>query len=316
MENQRLISEPVLYYFKLQYKRFSRKCEELQVLPFMVFMITILIFTILSMLLFNRTSIAQWLYPGIGLALIAQLNNGKNSVQLTSIFTFRDFRQIKLIQGLIIALPFLLFLGYKQLWLQTGLLIILGILASQIKIKPSSGFRIPTPFKKWPFEFIVGFRKSIILVALLYLLVLIGIQVGNANLGYACMGFLFLLSMSFYTMSEDEIFVWISNQCPKQFLKNKLTTALLCSSILSMPALLALLIVFPNFYMAAIFIFLAGYICLITMVLAKYAAFPKELSLPQAIIFGISLMFPPLLIYTIPSFYRKACRQVQNLLEC
>ena len=310
------MSEALLYYLKLQYLRFSRKCEELQVLPFFVFIIAAAIFAGLSSFLFYKTDLAKWIYPGIGLALIVQLNNGNKSEALRSIFTLSDFRKIKLVHGTLVGLPFLLFLLYKQLWLQTVLLLLASVLFSLLRISSRSNFRVPTPFRKWPFEFIVGFRKSVFLIILLYLLIFKGIQVGNANLSYACMGFLFLLSMSYYALPEHEIFVWINNKSPKLFLKNKLTIALLCSSLMTVPALLAVLISFPDYYLAAIFIFVAGYIFLSTMVLAKYAAFPKEMSLPQAIILVVSFMFPPLLIYTIPSFYKKASRQVQSLLEC
>ncbi len=130
------------------------------------------------------------------------------------------------------------------------------------------------------------------------------------------MGFMFLLSMSFYAMPEDELFVWINVNSPKVFLLKKISTAIFCASLLTAPALIALLIAFPQFYLAAVFIFIAGYIILITMILAKYAAFPKEINLPQALILGFSFMFPPLLIYTIPKFYNKACKQLQPLLEC
>jgi hypothetical protein len=310
------MSEALLYYFKLQYLRFTRKCEELQVQPFLVVALSAVIFAILSAYVFYKTTYANWLYPLIALAAVAQLTSKNNYEDLRMIFINKGYQILRVFKAFLIAVPFVLYLLYETLWLQAAIVLILSLLQGLILVRSSSNFKIPTPFKKWPFEFVVGFRKSILLFALLYFLIFKAIQVGNPNLGYASLGFIFLLSMSFYAIPEDELFVWINANHPKAFLLGKIKIAIICSSIVAFPALLALVISFPTFYIAGISIMIAGYVYLSTILLAKYAAFPKEMNLPQALILGFSFIFPPMLFYSIPTFYRKAVRQLQPLLEC
>jgi hypothetical protein len=232
------------------------------------------------------------------------------------IFVNQGFQKLNLLKGFFIALPFLIFLIYKMLWLEAAAALLASLLVSQVSLRSVSNFKVATPFKKWPFEFIIGFRKSFLVLALLYFLIFKAIQVDNPNLGLACLGFIFLLSISFYGLPEDELFVWINMNSPKAFLLQKIRAALICSSILALPALILALIFFTRFYIAAISIILVGYLYLSIMILTKYAAFPKEINLPQALILGFSFIFPPLLIYSIPAFYRKAIRQLQPILEC
>lgn len=304
------------YYFRLQYTRFSRWCSELQILPLIVIIILAIAFSSASTFLFYKTELAKWVYPAIGLVLLVQVSKTSTLNSLQSIFTEADFRLIKVVQSILFAIPFSVFLFIKGLPLQGALLLVLAIAAGLINYRPSANFKVGTPFYKWPFEFVVGFRKTFILVGILYFLVFKGIQVGNENLAYASLGFIFLLSVSFYSYPENEIFVWINHSNPATFLQKKIRIAYFCSSLLAFPMLMACLIAFPSYYLAAIFIFLVGYLLLTMAILAKYSTFPQELGLPQAIILGISFMFPPLLIYTLPNFYKKAKKNLEPILQC
>ena len=53
---------------------------------------------------------------------------------------------------------------------------------------------------------------------------------------------------------------------------------------------------------------------LIVIILAKYAAFPNEIQLPQAIVLAACVWFPPLLLLTIPYFYIHAVQRLNRLL--
>lgn len=316
MENKGLIKEGLSYYYKLQYRRFLRKCNELQVLPLFVIVLIVAVFILLSSLVFHKITYTEWIYPSIGLGIIAQLNSVKNTKIIHHIFSSQDFQRTRCMQAFFLALPFVFFLLYKYLWIQAILLFLLSLLSIFIPSGKRSSLRLPTPFRKKPFEFIVGFRKSILLILIFYFLIFKGIQVGNENLAYASMGFIHMLSISFLMSPEDQHFVWISNASAKTFLWKKILTAIICASLLTIPGLLAVLIAFPHYYLAAIFIYIVAYMWISTMILAKYSVFPKEMNLPQAIILGVSFLFPPLLIYTIPSFYRKARKQLELILEC
>jgi len=54
---------------------------------------------------------------------------------------------------------------------------------------------------------------------------------------------------------------------------------------------------------------------LITIILAKYSAYPNEMSLPQGILFSLSLMLPPALFITIPLFYYQSIKSLTSILK-
>jgi len=56
------------------------------------------------------------------------------------------------------------------------------------------------------------------------------------------------------------------------------------------------------------------YVC--AGVLCKYATFPGEIQAKEGLLlFPFSVICPPLLIYTIPYFYRKSIRCLEGILQ-
>ena len=51
------------------------------------------------------------------------------------------------------------------------------------------------------------------------------------------------------------------------------------------------------------------------IVLAKYAAFPGVISLPQALLIAFGLWLPPLLLGIIPYFYSQSIKKLKEILE-
>ena len=60
---------------------------------------------------------------------------------------------------------------------------------------------------------------------------------------------------------------------------------------------------------------LIGFAFLMLIILAKYAAYPAEMNLPEGIMIALCLIFPPLLLGLIPFFYRKAVNKLTFLLK-
>lgn len=310
------MSDLIKYYFQLQLRRFNRKCSELGVSPILHVVIVVVAFVVGSSYLFFRTPYAQYIYPALCIYVTFSLINRKHLTHLNTLFTTRTATWIRLSKNLMIALPFLLFLIYKGLWLWSLLLLVGQCFIAILPSTPSTPFKIPTPFQRRPFEFIVGFRNSFLLLILAYFLIFKAIQVGNANLGFAMIGFFFLLGIGYQMRIEDAHFVWIFNKTPHQLLIYKTRTAFRNVAIICLPATCILLPFFPSYWYIVLIIFLYGFILLALFILAKYAAYPKELNLPQVIILGISIIFPPLLLYTFPAFYKKAKEQLTPLLIC
>jgi len=56
--------------------------------------------------------------------------------------------------------------------------------------------------------------------------------------------------------------------------------------------------------------FIIGLLFLWTMVLGKYADYPREMSLPAGMILTSSLFFPPILLVIMPFFYKKSIKSL------
>lgn len=305
------------YFILLNIRRFQRKCEEMGVHYTIVIFTTLLVFISGSYFLFFKWPIfAPIIYSIITLSLIYSSIDINHLQHISKIFDSRTALKIRIVEHLLISIPFLLFLSYKVQWLwMLGLLLGVTLLAL-LPAKVGSHIKIPTPFKRQPFEFIIGTRKTFPLIILSYFLMIKAIQVDNPNLGFAMIGFLFLLSISYHMKVEKEYFVWIYDKSPSGLLRMKILTAFKNASLLSIPGSIILLIAFPGFFFICGFLYFYGFILLTVFILGKYAAYPKEIGLPQAIIIGISILFPPMLIYTIPTFYKKAQLNLTPYLQC
>jgi len=178
----------------------------------------------------------------------------------------------------------------------------------------SDQFTLPTPFGKRPFEFVVGFRKTFYLHVLAYFLTVMAVVVGNFNLGVFSLLVVFVVCLAYYADLEPDFYVWVHAQSPKAFLWEKIKTALLYSSHLCLPVVVTLAIFFgENIHILLAVLFL-GYLYLATMILAKYAAYPHTIGLPQSILLAMSFSLPPLLLFTMPLFYKNAIKRLNQVL--
>ena len=222
---------------------------------------------------------------------------------------------MRMLENSIIALPFIIFLIYKQLYVPVLILVSITMLMAIVNINSTYNYTIPTPFYKKPFEFTVGFRNTFYLFFLAYFLALIAVSVSNFNLGGFALLFIFFVSYSFYSKPENEYYVWSFSKPPNEFLSEKIKIALIHSTILNFPVLVILGIFFLHEINTTLLLTVSGYVYLITIILAKYSAYPNEMNLPQGILIGISLLFPPVLIVIIPFFYFQSTKRLNNILE-
>ena len=303
------------YYFTLQFIRLKRWFEETGIIPLLGIIIAIVMFVLLSKYLFFKTEFAKWIYPLLALSTILKLGEKRRNDQLKIIFNRTNRLKIRILENTIIALPFLFYLLYEQQYIFVIGLLILSILLALFDIDKKLNRVIPTPFRKFPFENIVGFRKSFLLIGMVYFLIFKAIQVGNYNLGIVSFGALFFILMSFYSKPEQNYFVWIFADKAIAFLKRKLVNAIICAIILTTPALLGLFVFFPDRFITSMVISLIGAVFLISMIFAKYSAYPNEMNLPQGILYALSLWFPPMLIIVILIFYKQSKKNLEPILE-
>jgi hypothetical protein len=212
-----------------------------------------------------------------------------------------------------VTFPFLLFLIYKGEYALSLLILPVAFLTGTLEQNKKLNFTIPTPFYKFPFEFTVGFRKTYLLVLLAYLLVMIAIGVSNFNLGMFAIITLYAVSLTYYTLPEAYYYVWIFTGTEKRFLWYKIKIALFYSLLLCLPAVLLLILSFPDqlLYLGGVMVF--GSLVLIAALLGKYTVYPSEINIPQGLGMAFCIFFPPALLIILPVFYLKSIKQLKPL---
>ena len=304
------------YYFKLHFSRLQRWLRNAGTNPSIALVVGVIVFVLVSKFLYMKTEYASWIYLTIATTALFRLSDRKRNERLKSIFPAKDYIILRIVENCLLALPFQAYFIYETAFIFAGLLIPIAILLAMLQTKQYLNSTIPTPFKKFPFEFTSGFRKSFWIVGVAYFIMFKAIQVNNYNLGLFGLLLPFLISMSYYQKPEPEYYVWIYTCRPFQFLKTKFATSVLCISILSFLGLLGIAFGFPDQLTTTLVVYLCGYVLLGSMVLAKYSSYPYQMNVPQGLLYALSILFPPLLVVTLWIFYAKSKKTLNMILEC
>ncbi|MDJ1501274.1 hypothetical protein [Xanthocytophaga agilis] len=310
----------MITYFELQYKRLNRSLSAFGLNPYLGLLLLGAFFILFSKLSYTKLlqlwpPYAPYLYALLPLAAVYTLGNKSRNNFLKNIFTKKRYLQLRLLENSLIALPFYIFLMCMQQFLPSLVAVAGSLSGIFIQSVSLPTYAIPTPFSKRPFEFAIGFRKTYLLLFVLYTLGVIGMVVGNYNLGLFSLFCLFLLTMNYYSTPEPPFYVWIHSVNAHQFLQMKVKQSILHSLILVSPLALLLMILNPvNAYIVAI-ILVTGLLYTVTWVLGKYAIYPKEADLPQIIKMALGIFMPPLILILIPHFYFKSLVRLTTYLK-
>lgn len=302
-------------YFQLQYKIVNRKIVDFGLPLFIGYTFLPLVFMFLSNYLFKNRAYANYIYVFIALSIVLKLSEPKRNDFLKSIFSKDNYKKIRILENIIICLPFTLFLIYQKQLIFSIILNICSVILILFNISTNLNATIPTPFSKQPFEFTVGFRKTFYAFPVAYFLTYISISVENFNLGVVSMLLIGLTCFSYYSKTENEYFVWNYNLSSREFLIAKIKICLCYFSFLSLPIIIALSITFFNQINTLIIAVFLCYAYLSTIVLAKYTTYPNSMHLPQIILFALTFIFPPMLLILIPLFYSQSIEKLNTVLN-
>ena len=304
-------------YFNLQYIMTMRKLSDNSppIAGYLLALLILFVFVGLSIFLFQKTTFAPYLYVLISLYFTSKLSEIKRNDFLKIHFGNKRYRKVRVLENLTVALPFVIFLIYKQQLYPIIFLFAITVLVALFNFKTTYNIAIPTLFGKEPFEFTVGFRSTFFLFFIAYGLAIIAVAVENFNLGIFSLMLIFLTVSCYYLKPENDYFVWSYSLMPSKFLIEKIRISFLFSFYLCSPALIMLcFFYFENIGILLLF-FLLGYLYLTAFILAKYSAYPNEMDLAQAIIITICFTFPPMLIVAIPFFAGKAVNKLKVFLK-
>ena len=302
-------------YFNLQYRLINRRLQDNGLNPGVGYILFAAVFVCFSLLLFNRTTYAEYLYVFAALFFMLNLSEQRRNDFLKICFTVKHYRIIRGLENLAIALPFVIFLLYKQCFFMALIVIVLGILASASGSKKSFAFVFPTPFFKHPFEAIVGFRNTFYLIFFTYVLSGIALSVDNFNLGVFSLVLTLLITSSYFTKPENDFYVWQFNLSPAQFLRYKIKIAIRHSTLLCLPIILPLSVFYFDNILILLICLLAGFAFISSVILTKYSTYPSEPRIEGGILLLWCLYLPPFMIIVIPYLFRKSVNKLNGILK-
>lgn len=306
---------PTMYhYFQLQATMANRHMREFGLPPAVGYLLGTLLFFGCSIFLFFRTALADYIYLLVGWSTLASLSASRRNDFLKICFPKSQYQLVRITENALVALPFtLVFLWFECYWQGLGFAAIAALLAI-INIRSQFNFAMPTPFSKWPYEFTTGFRSTFLMFFLAYFITYQAVAANNSSLGIFALLLVSLVATTFYSMPEPLLFVWVYAASPKAFLWKKIKIALVYLTISCLPIMLTIGIFYPGEIWKLAGVLVVGYCYLSIMILAKYSAFPHQLNLPQSILLGISMAFPPFLLGAIPFFYTKAIKNLHPIM--
>lgn len=302
-------------YFILQFKITNRKLNDFGLHPIVGYLLILICFLLLSVYLFYKSELAQYAYILISLALTAKLSEIRRNDFLKLCFNYRQYKLIRIAENFSVTLPFLIFLLYKQSFFGSVILVVLSFLFGLSSFKTSLNYTVPTPFYKRPFEFTVGFRNAFLVFPIAYILTYIAISVDNFNLGIFSLLLIFLVVIGFYPKPENEYYVWVFSLTAKQFIVEKIKTALFYTTVLCLPIILPLCFFYYTNIESLLMFFVIGCVFLMTVIFAKYAAYPDEMNIPEVVIIAISVAFPLFIFVFAPYFYLKALKKLKGFIK-
>lgn len=292
----------------------SRQLREWGLHPVLGYLLFTGIFVGSSRLLYSKTEFAPYVLLAVAFSFLTKLTNRPRLDFMRFWYQKSTFRAIRLIENSLVALPFSVLYIFTKQFYPLGILVASLLVLAGSEANLNINFTLPTPFKKRLFEFTVGFRKTFLLFPLAYFLAVMAAVANNPNLGIFALALIFLVCISFYSDAEPEYFVWSFATTPAEFLLSKIKTASLYAALTALPPAIGLFVFYPAEALAILTVIFVGLIFLITIVFAKYSAYPNEVNIPEGILLVVGLVFPPFLLFLLPFFYRKAIKKLQPYL--
>jgi hypothetical protein len=305
---------PISHYLSLQWKLIQRQIIDFG-LPLSITLVGApILFFVLSTAIYYRTDYSGIILIALCFSWQLKISNSKRIEFLKLHYKLSSFLKIRMTENLLVFLPFSIVLAIHTNWLYLATAFMLTILLVFYKQRRLFHFSLPTPFHKKPFEFIIGIRTYYAFYPICSALLLIAYKVANPNLAFVALALTSLSSLLFYQLLEPTFWIWIHANNTKEFLSNKVKTAVVQHIILIAPLTIICVLLFPVHWYFGLAILLMSAVYLSLTVIAKYANYPNQISVIDGILVGISMFIPILLPFTFYYFLKKSRQQLASLL--
>lgn len=318
--------EMVSYYISLRLKQFVRFFSSNGIHPLIGITILLLLFTIASVAIFQKLPYAVWIYLALALFSLLELQPAKMNVVLRQQVTANTFFRAKLLENILITIPFLVFLCYKLEWGPAALLLLTVVPYSYYSFSlPKPRLRtLASPFPAYAFEYHNMFRIVMPVYAIYLLLLIVGVVSGNFYVMLAPFFLLLFVMQTAYGLPEDVSYIWLYRCSAARFLQKKMLALLIAYACSFLPFLLTGLVFYTSSFGMVVVCFIAGLIAMTGALFIKYQFYPSALvtQITQLIFFGFAvsaIASPPvfiiLLLFTGFSYVR-AKRNIKSILQC
>ncbi len=303
-------------YFHLRYKMICRSMKDNGLNPIVGFIISIVLFIAISKLIFYKVEevYAGYIYGLLAMFFILKQGESNKCEFVKYCYNKPRYSAIRIIENLITAIPFTLFLIYKMQLIVMAVVILLSIILAFLPYRGVYSLVIPTPFGGKPFEFCVKFRTTFFLFPCIYYMAVMSPLHDNFALGCVSLALIYLILQSYYDKQENDFYIWTSNSSPHRFLFNKFCIAWLYGFIVASPIFTIMALSYPSKILITCLIVLIGSLYVSAMICAKYCYFTdKHSDIAKSIIYTIVMIVPP--IITLPILFFTAIDKLKNRLQ-
>jgi hypothetical protein len=304
----------IAYYLKLEWKLINRKLKKVGFNLTLFWIVVPALFTLIALNLVQKDTISAWVLLG-GFSLLFQVPRSKMHHNfLEANLGKLNIILIRITRNLLISIPLvILFLVFHK-WQQIIALLVFAILFSNFRAPQLNYFAIPTPYRKFSFEFIIGFRRFFWIWLILPPAVWVGSAYDNYSIALVALSIVMIIQIQFYNVQEPVWYIWNESKTPSEFLFHKFKIGTICSTIANTIPVFFVGAILPESIWMVAALFMLALVMTIFSILSKYAWIPNQISTLQGILFACNLFFPPLLLFTIPYLYKKAENNLKNYL--
>ncbi len=301
-------------YFILRFRMLNRHLADFGLHPAAGWILGLAAFTGFSFYLSSRFQMAGWILAALGFSVVERPGRRDREDFLRLIYPHRRYLLIRMLENLALVMPFAVFLAFKREWFP--LAAILSLAGMEVFTRPGGwpGLVLPTPFGRNPYEAATGFRRTWLIFPAALLLAVAALAAGNPNLGLFALGLAILSVFTWYLQPEPLFYIWIFRYGPSGFLLRKIWTGFRQASLLWLPFILLSLYADTGRWWLPLALWALGLLLLAGTMLAKYASYPHEISIPNLLLLAISVSFPPLLAGVLPYFFLRSGRRLKTIL--
>lgn len=257
-------------FLKIRFKQFSRTIQGLGLIRF-IFLLALVVFS--AFILFVQTSKTpeSFYASGVYLMIIFFIQLKRADKTFLKIH-FRNFRQILMMEYLLLTLPLFFCLFYHLQWVSVISVALITVIIVNIDFKPSARSLNTAIQRLIPpdcFEWKSGLRKTLFIILSLWV---IGIGtsffIGSVPIALAILG---ILLWGFYEKGEPIRMILAFEKGTNSFLIHKIKTHLAFISVLAVPLIAAFLFFHPDKWYVPV----GEYVIIIStniyVILTKYA---------------------------------------------